>query len=216
MDPVSAIGSAGAVVGLIDVATRTLSYLRTLQQQWKLADLTLNLLIGQLSTLNAALDQISQWISTSLPFDQQHHQLVMDLGNALESCKALLICIDDHISALRWNENESLTFQSKARAILRDQNMKDLLNHLNNQSGALNLLLTALNWFVSRINLSHLSHLPDIFTAELCRNKSLFSRRTGVEKSLTRSRMIHHPCCADAIRHPLKPDTLRRQILLRD
>ena len=150
MDPVSIVGLAGSVLGTIDIMTRSIISLRHLQQQWKGADLTVSLLIGQLATLKAALQQISHWISISLAAGPQYHQLVTDLDSALESCALLIVFIDNHLSRLEWNEANKLNFESRARAVLEDKSIKDCVGHLNNQANALNLLLTASNWSESR------------------------------------------------------------------
>ena len=145
MDPVSAIGLAGSIVGIIDVAARSISALRALQQRWKVADLTISLLISQLTTLRAALNQIKEWISTSLDASY-HYQLVMDLGASLESCETLLLFIDGQLTQLDWDDSNTLSFESKIKAVLQDKTVRECATHLANQSTALNLLLTALNW----------------------------------------------------------------------
>ena len=145
MDPVSVIGLAGSIFGIVDVATRSISALRALQQRWKTADLTISLLISQLSTLRAALSRIEGWILTSLDA-VQHYQLVMDLEASLESCETLLLFIDGQISYLAWNDSNALSLESKIKAVLQDKTVKECATHLANQSTAINLLLTAMNW----------------------------------------------------------------------
>lgn len=145
MDAVSAIGLAGSIVGIIEVAARTVSTLRALQQRWKTADLTISLLISQMTTLKAALSQIEDWISTSLSLIQ-HHQLVMDLEASLESCETLLLFIDGQMSHFELNDSNALFLESKIKAVLQDNTVKECATHLAHQSTALNLLLTVLSW----------------------------------------------------------------------
>lgn len=145
MDPVSAIGLAGSIVGIIDVAVKSISALRALQQRWKVADLTISLLISQLTTLKAALSQIKDWISTSLNANY-HYQLVMDLGASLESCETLVLFISGQLTQLYWKDSNTLLFESRIHTVLQDKTIKECATHLANQSTALNLLLTALNW----------------------------------------------------------------------
>lgn len=145
MDPVSITGLAGSIVGLVDVAVRSISALRALQQRWKTADLTISLLIGQLTALRAALNQIEEWISTSLNVFQ-HYQLVMDLEASLESCEALLLFINGKLTGLDWSDSNALSFENRIKAVLQDKTVKECATHLANQSTALNLFLTALNW----------------------------------------------------------------------
>lgn len=145
MDPVSVIGLASSVIGIIDVATKSISALRALRQRWQTADLTISLLISQLTTIKAALSQIEAWISNNLN-TIQHYQLVMDLQASLQSCEALLLFIDGQLSYCDWNDNNALYPTSKIKAVLQDKIVKECATHLGNQSTALNLLLTALNW----------------------------------------------------------------------
>ena len=145
MEPLSAIGLAGSVVGTIDVVVRTLSALRRLQNRWKSANLIVAQLIGQHTTLRAVLDQISDWVSRRLEGVPRHQQLVIDLEASMESCKSLVSFMDDYTSVLEWNDSNTLSFESKARAVFQDSSVKEFQNCMTNQGVALNLLLTAMN-----------------------------------------------------------------------
>ena len=149
MDPISIIGLAGSIVGIVDVVTKSLKALNELRLRWLEADLTLMLLITQLGTLKAALGQIAEWINSSLAaHPHQHYQLIIDLENALSCCKTLITLMDRHISKLEWNDHidQPISFERRVRVALKDGAIKDCLNHLGNQMNALNLLLTAFNW----------------------------------------------------------------------
>lgn len=107
------------------------------------------LLITQLGTLKAALGQIAEWINSCLAADpHQHYQLIIDLESALSCCKTLITLMDRHISKLEWNDHidQPISFERRVRVALKDGAIKDCLNHLGNQTNALNLLLTAFNW----------------------------------------------------------------------
>lgn len=146
MDPVSAIGLAGSVVSIVGAVTGMIKFLHELRQHWKDADLTVVLLISQLTTLKAALNHIADWISLSLSDVPQYHQLIIDLEESLNSCNVLITFMDHHISKLAWTEDKALNYESKVRVVLEDKATKDCLDHLNNQTNALNLLLTVFNW----------------------------------------------------------------------
>ena len=147
MDGVSVIGLAASIVGIVDVATKNISALRKLQERWKSAELTVGVLIGQLTTVKAALDQISTWISTISTDSPHHHRLVIDLEAAVQSCKLCVSLLDKHLTKLDWDTSHRLGFESKVKTVLKDCDMKEYANHLSNQSIALNLLLTALTWY---------------------------------------------------------------------
>jgi len=165
MEPLSIVGAVSSIVAITEVATRCISSLRTLQQRWTGADWTVNLLVGQLATLKAALFQIREWSAENLSTEPQHHQLVMDLDTSLESCKILIAVIDSHVSTLEWDEADTLTFESKAKAVWKDQSIQDCVNHLHHQTAALTLLLTALNW--SGLLYIVVKHTNDDFTVAL-------------------------------------------------
>ena len=65
MDPVTVISLAGSVFNIVDVIAKCFITLKNLQSQWQLADWTVTAIIGQLTTLKAALHQISEW--TAIP-----------------------------------------------------------------------------------------------------------------------------------------------------
>lgn len=145
MEALSFLGAASSVISILDVASRCINSLRAFKQRWDDADMTVTLLISQISTLKAALDHISEWMSTATNKASQHHQLVIDLEQSLYSCKILITFIDDHVSSLVKGQCNELLFDSKAQAMLQDRKMQGCVSHLNNQIAALNLLLTALN-----------------------------------------------------------------------
>ena len=146
MDPISIMSLAGAVVGVIDVITRRVDSLLKLQTGYKTANLKVSLLVGQLSTLKAALSQIREWIDTSLINRPQHQQLVADLKVSIEGCKLLISVLDDHFQCFEEKETSTLGTMRKIHFLWEQGGINDYLNHLNNQINALNLLLTALQW----------------------------------------------------------------------
>ena len=144
MEALAIFGAASSIISSIDMATRCINSLRALKQRWDDTDLTITLLIGHVTTLKAALGQISSLMSHTSPLD---NQLVADLGQSLESCVILITFIDEHISSLLTDQNGELRFRSKTRAVLEDSLIQGCIGHLHNQTVALNLLLTALTWY---------------------------------------------------------------------
>ena len=147
MEPLSILGAAGSIFSIIDVASRCISSLYALQQRWKDADIVVALMMGQISTLKAALQQISEWINSDAEILSSNYQLLMDLELALHSSRLSITFIDDHVSTLMTNEYNEMTFRSKARAMAQDKMVQECTTHINNQTVALNLLLSALNWY---------------------------------------------------------------------
>lgn len=163
MDPLTIVGVTGAIVGIIDVITRSVRSLCYLQAKFKGTNLTISLLVGQLSTLKAALNQISEWIDTSLVAVQKHQRLVFDLKVSLESCKVVIQLLGDRICQFEQINGNTVSVQGRILYLWGQSGITEYLNHLNNQTSALNLLLTALQWlessptFRSMINLANKS-----------------------------------------------------------
>ena len=145
MDPVSITGLAASIVGIIDIIGRTVDSLSGIYSRWKHANLTVMLMISQLSTVKAALNEIGEWISSDPAAETAHHQLVIDLRQSVNSCHLIVAFINHHISKFDWRETDDLTFKSKLRILLQDNATKDSLGALNSQVNALDLLLTACN-----------------------------------------------------------------------
>jgi hypothetical protein len=151
MEPVSVVGLTASMVGCVKIIGTSINSLLALQTKYKQADLTVQLFLGQLSTLRAALNKICDWITASLVGVPRHEQLVSDLIISVEGCQVLLLILSDRIASLDRNgvdgdEVEPLSFRGKTRLLWAENESNQYLSHLNNQIIALNLLLTALQW----------------------------------------------------------------------
>ena len=74
-----AIAVAGSVMGIIDVIVSSILTLNDLCKRTKEAEVVVSILISQLSTIKAALDQIRKWTDESLRDNMSHYQLIIDL-----------------------------------------------------------------------------------------------------------------------------------------
>lgn len=151
MEPISAVGLTGSLISCVKIITSSINSLLSLQTNYRQADLTVQLFLGQLSTLRAALNGICQWINNSLVGVPQHEQLVLDLTTSIEGCKVLLLILSDRIALLDRNGVdqdgvESLSIRGKTQLLWAEKESNQYFSHLNNQISALNLLLTALQW----------------------------------------------------------------------
>ena len=146
MEALALIGLIASVASIGDVVTKVIRTLCHVQTKYKSADLTVSLIIGQLSTLNAAFNQISEWMSTSLRDAPHNEQLIDDLTVAVDSCKMLMLVLDQRFSNLDKGDNGKLSTTGNAVFLWREGDLKEYLSHLGNQIAALNLLLTALQW----------------------------------------------------------------------
>jgi hypothetical protein len=150
MDPVSAIGLAGALISIGDILTRSIRRLIGLQSKYRSSSLVVTLLIGQLTTLKAALNQTTELVEGSLINVSLHEQLVGDLQVSLDSCHVLVHVLEERIQGLESEHDQSdgtgLTTKGKAKFLLEESALSEFNNYLSSQVNALNLLLTALNW----------------------------------------------------------------------
>lgn len=151
MEPISAVGLSVSLISCVKVITTSINSLLALQTKYRQADLTVQLFLGQLSTLRAALNEICQWINVSLIGVAQHEQLVLDLTTSIEGCKVLLLILSDRIALLGLggvdqDGSDLLGLRGKMRLLWAEKESNQYFSLLNNQINALNLLLTALQW----------------------------------------------------------------------
>lgn len=148
MDPITIIGTVGAVANIVDLIDKTLASLWTLHDNWKNADFTILSLISQLGSLKAALNKISEWISSDLDGNPQHHQLIIDLEDSITCCKMLIKSMDARLSKTGWNSENKLDIGSRIRILFEDKAINNFQMFIDRQTSALQLLLTACNWYV--------------------------------------------------------------------
>lgn len=156
MDPISAIGFVSAIAGIVDLIAKGVLSLSDLQSRYRIADLKVSLLIGQLSTLKAALTQVGHLVEdvTHVPRDIQ---LVSDLSVSLLSLDTIIGALDNRLSHLRRNAEDGLSNWGRVGFVWDEQTMRDYLSLLDHQVNALGLLLTALQWFVRSTLLTRIS-----------------------------------------------------------
>ena len=143
MDPITIIGTAGAVANIVEVLGKTINSLHEFQKQWRDADFTLAVLISQLGALRAAITKIQQWVD--IEFSDPHHQLTMDLDLTLTCCRTLVAMIDAQITGLQSSSDGSLSAGSRVKLVFGSGKIEDLQKIIDRQTSALTLLLTACN-----------------------------------------------------------------------
>lgn len=148
MDPLSVVGAVGSILGIIDLATRSIKTLTDLQGRYTSIGLRAKILIGQLSTLNAALGQIKQVLDLLGPGNPigEDSQISLDITTSLSCCEAIMSLLDQRLSRM---QQDHLTMRDKTGILWHEKETTDFQSLLNNQVNALNLLLTALQWYVA-------------------------------------------------------------------
>ncbi|CAG9997057.1 unnamed protein product [Clonostachys byssicola] len=145
MDPASIIGLAGAVAGLADVIARTVVTLSDLRNAYNQSDFRLSALICQLATLKASLSHIAEMVNKS---DGNTPSLSLqfceDLRVSMYGCEAMVSALDTCLAKFHQNETNGLSILGKIEVVLDDSTIDEYLSMLNNQTNALQLLLTTL------------------------------------------------------------------------
>ena len=145
MDPVSILGAAASAASVVQMCTDSVTSLLRFQTKYKNADLTVRLLITQVSTLRTALSQISEWVEVSVDNCLPH--VISDLTMSLDGCRLLIETLNDHLSRLEYNTDKAFTMRKKAQTIWGERERTDFLSLLSHNIAALQLLLTAMQWY---------------------------------------------------------------------
>ncbi len=146
MDAITILGTAGAVVNIVDIINRSIKTLRDLHERWQDADFIAMNLITQLVALKAALSKISEWASLDLGYHPHHYQLVMDFRESIGCCKMLVKSMDDQLAKLQCGTNNKLDTESRLRIVFENRVCENFQMYIQRQTNALTLLLTACNW----------------------------------------------------------------------
>jgi hypothetical protein len=142
-DPLSIIGTAGAIANIIDVLTKTITTVCDLRQAWKIADLSMFAFENQLSLLKFALFEIQKW--TESRSCEQSHQLVMQVDSCVTCCRLLIGKIDGEVSQFQKTTAGDLDFGSKLSFLFKTKDMEQIQRMVDQQTHTLTLLLSACN-----------------------------------------------------------------------
>jgi guanine nucleotide-binding protein G(i) subunit alpha len=146
-DPLTIVGTAASIAGIVEALAKTVSTLHELHSRWKQADFIFINLIAQLTALKAALGKLEEWMASDLDKSQDpHHQLVMDLEVSVTCCWMLFHKMDSEVSELYRNADNTLDSQSKLKLLVKNGTLEGLQKMVEQQTGALTLLLTVCNW----------------------------------------------------------------------
>jgi hypothetical protein len=120
--------------------------LRGVRKRYKDAGFSIDLLIGQLCTLRAALEQITKWVSTTLITTSSQDDFINDLNTSLEGCNILMTVLEQYVKDCIGTDTSGIRFTRKIKHLFNEDTIKVYSEQLRSQIEALNLLLTAFNW----------------------------------------------------------------------
>ena len=146
MEIIGLLSTAGTLATTITYTIKSLSDLR---DQYRDADLRIRLLIGELSTVKSALNQINDWTHY---LDDTHRQadVVDGLKVSLEGCKLAMDALADEVQLLVGIRPPRSTsapgFRTKTKYAWNESSLQEHENRLRAQIAALQLLLQAVRW----------------------------------------------------------------------
>ena len=144
MDPLSLIGGVAAIGGIVAAITKTIQNLSDARGKFVGADLTIQSLVYELTTVNFALNQIQKWARNHVPSSPTQRELVQGFKVSLEGCRLAVDIMAEEV-ALLVTKNP---FFRSASIVWNDASMKDHQHRLQSQVAALQLLLQAAHWYV--------------------------------------------------------------------
>jgi hypothetical protein len=118
--------------------------LASLKLRWTEAARPLQLLIGKLSTVRAALTQIKDWADFNVSTSPNGDEMQGNLGVAIEGCQVIIEALDHETTGLLGD-----SLMSRLKQFFFDSTIKEYERRLVSQITALQLLLTAAYWLVS-------------------------------------------------------------------
>jgi hypothetical protein len=156
MDPISIVGVASASVQIAQFIAQTIQGLCTLRGKFKDANTTIRLLIGELSTIRAAVSQLRDWAEWNANDSPKEEEYLKGLAVALDGCQAAMEVLAEEIKDLvngivTTNDPASfnLGFIGRAKVVWSEDIMKTHQDRLRAQVQALQLLLQASHWYVN-------------------------------------------------------------------
>ena len=149
MDPISVIGllsTAGTIASTITITIKRLSDIRG---QLRDADVRIRLLIGELSAVKSALNQINDWTHY---LDDNHRQadVVQGLQISLEGVQLATDALAEKVRLLLGGTTPESPLTQDVRLRIRyawkESSLTEHENRLRAQIAALHLLLQAVQW----------------------------------------------------------------------
>lgn len=142
-DPITILGTASAVIAIIDLLAKTIRSVSEIRSKWNMADLTVSTFEMQLTDLNFALTEIREWADRNS--EDPHYQLAMDLDRCLSHCRVLIAVIDREIAELRKSEDSQHDVAARIRILFKTQGMSDAQEMIKHVTNTLGLILGACN-----------------------------------------------------------------------
>ncbi|KAI7971194.1 hypothetical protein EIK77_007010 [Talaromyces pinophilus] len=151
MDPLSALGAISGALQVAQIIGQTIAGLSTLRGKYQNADLTIRSMIGELTTIKAALIQLHDWAKYNAEVNSSHREYEESVTVAIVGCSEVMEVLSGKVSELTINVNGHvdlpvLAFRTRIQVLWNEELMNSLREQLHSQVRALNLLLQACQW----------------------------------------------------------------------
>ncbi|KUL86276.1 hypothetical protein ZTR_08377 [Talaromyces verruculosus] len=148
MDPLSALGAISGALQVAQIIGQTIAGLSTLRGKYQNADLTIRSMIGELTTIKAALIQLHDWAKYNAEVNSSHREYEESVTVAIVGCSEVMEVLSGKVAELTINVNGHvdlpvLGFRTRIQVLWNEELMNTLREQLHSQVRALNLLLQA-------------------------------------------------------------------------
>jgi hypothetical protein len=147
MDPASVFGALSGGIQVLQAITSTVHGLKQLYGKFRDADVTIQTLIRELSSIQTALTGLQDWSNT------HHHgykadEFGRDLAVAMDGCHWIMEVLSrDVADLLQGNRSDGgIGLRTRIKAIWNEEMMKGRQEMLRAQVNALQLLLQVFQW----------------------------------------------------------------------
>jgi hypothetical protein len=154
MDPATLLGVVASSIQIAQFIGATIQNLHTLKGKFQDADVTIRLIIGQLSTIKAAIIQIHEWAEFNFDDSPKEEKFLDGLNVALDGCRAAMDALSEEVEGLITGTGNTTTgvlptalgIRARLKAVWSEDSMKAHQDRLYGQVQALQLLLMAGQW----------------------------------------------------------------------
>lgn len=161
MDPISVIGVVAASAQVAEYIASTIKGLYTLVGKFNDADDRIRLLVSQLSTIKLAIFQIRDWAKNSFDDAPKENSFLNGLHIALGGCQTAIDVLSGDVQEL--SNSATAGPVARLKVVWNDEYMKTHEHRLSGQVQALQLLLLAGQWLVTRLPSCGFSRLANSF-----------------------------------------------------
>jgi hypothetical protein len=125
----------------------TIKGLNDIRSKFVDADHSIKSLISQLSLIKSALILLDDWTKNGLVISPSQNELVDVLSVGIDGCKEIVDALAEEVAKIVGTVHaENLGFRARTKLMWNEDAMNQHLDRLYRQVGALQFLITAVQW----------------------------------------------------------------------